>query len=540
MKRRSHFQTVASVILLLMAFSLFPLNGYAEQVQAKLTYIASGAVYINAGSISGIAKGDTGQIQHNGTTIARIEVLFVAEKSASCKVIDKTSEPKEGDTAILEVHPLAVSNGKDTTKTVAIEKPSQPTKALSKKSKSTRLSGQIAAQAFIMDDRQSSSRSYLQPSLLINGRLENIAETYHSFSLLMRSRYTDQQLKSSGSSSSEWNSRVYEACLSYDNPASRFQYSLGRIRSNRISGIGDLDGVSVGYHVSDQISWGAFGGTQPDLRTSEIETQTTKFGLFSGYETDKISALHLNATLALAGEYHQGIVSREFIYEQINLTTDSRFSVYQSGELNINRGWKKNAEGKSLELSSLMLNLRYTPTSILTATINYDNRTNIRTFETRAVPDTLFDNELQQGLQAGLECRPVQSVTVDASGGMRKKTNESQTTKTSSLGLMARNLLQSEIFATLRINTFRNTYSSGFQPSLNLSRTLLPSLDGALQIGQDHYDLKLAETKVRSNWLKVSANYMITRSFFTSAYTEFYRGGNLNSNRFYVELGIRL
>ena len=59
------------------------------------------------------------------------------------------------------------------------------------------------------------------------------------------------------------------------------------------------------------------------------------------YWVNIISAVLDNATLAAAGEYYKGQISREFVYEQTNYSLSDKWSGYQSAEININRGWRK-------------------------------------------------------------------------------------------------------------------------------------------------------------------------------------------------------
>jgi hypothetical protein len=516
-------------------------TAFAETIRAKVVGLSQSAIYIDAGSASGLTKGNTGEVQRNGARIASIEVLFVSEKSASCKVMEKTSAPQEGDDAILEIVRSAGVLPKDSIRQLSTQKESSVAKPAPQKSAlKMRVTGRIAFQTYYVDNQDASNLSFAQPSLLLSGRIENIAQSFYSFSLFMRSSWTDHQRRLNESSGSEWLSRIYEASLSYRNPASDLQYSAGRIRSNRISGIGDFDGLMFDYKLNGHFSLGAFGGTQPDLRTSKIKTDMTKYGAYSSYESGEVSSLQFNSVLAVAGEYLKGNINREFVYEQINLSTRRQLSLYQSGELNINRGWRRDAAGKTLELSSMLVSVRYMPLTFLTTSFNYDNRTNYRTYETKTVPDTLFDNHLQQGVWAGAELRFLGNMNFDVNGGVRAKKKESIQSRTGSMGFSVSDLWKSRVNTSLRLNLFKNVYSNGYQPTVSLSRSILPALEGGVQIGQDHYHSQLGDLQTKNNWLKLNLSYLFSRRVFGLAYAEFYRGGKQNSNRYFVELGFRL
>lgn len=271
-----------------------------------------------------------------------------------------------------------------------------------------------------------------------------------------------------------------------------------------------------------------------------IQKDVTKGGVFGVYQTGAGTTRQLRSTIALNGEYHQGTISREFAYEQTSLSLGSALSLFQSAEVNINRGWRRKAAGKSLELTNAHVNAVCTPVSAMSVTLSYDTRTNVRTYETRTVSDSLFDNRALQGLRGGLNARLPWTMLVGVDGRLRRKNGDLTTAYDYACFWSVANVWRSGVSISARVAEFSNASGNGRQPSLSVSRNLLRSLMITMQAGQDRYDLPASGCHVRANWLRADVDYDIARHVFLSFSGEFNRGKGPNTDRYLLELGIRL
>lgn len=516
----------------------------AGERSTSVKYVSASGIYLDAGSDQGIAVGDKVEIERDGVTVATLEVTYLAATTAVCKLVEG-GPVQVGDRAT-----VATSSEMIAEEEVAVEdsvsvdpQVNQQPQAVRTVEQSprrrARLSGRIGVQVMIQDDLEATNYDVTEPSLTGRLRAENLFNSYYTLNLRFRSRRVQRASDLSPDTRSEWFNRVYEVSFGYDNPDSPLRYHAGRILSNRFAGVGTIDGLHLEMQQQEAIAYGLFAGTQPDYRTSRPGTEETKGGMYAAIERGNWETARLAATLALAGRYNNGTISQEYFYEQLQLSGGRSWSLYQSGELEVYRGWRKEVEGKSFGMSNLLFSGRWRPVDDLSLDIGYDNRTQVRTYETRDTPDSLFDDALRQGYRAGASYIFPFGMRVFTRAGLRLREGDTQDTRTLSGGISQRNFLGSGVTITAQLNTFENRYSTGMQPSLQLSRYLIRALYLNGQFGQSRYDLSAGGT-VTYSFAKIGASMTLARSWYTSVYGETYRGDNLASNRIYLEVGYRL
>lgn len=228
---------------LLAAVLLFALNVSAQQVR----YRSADTIYLTVGSADGVVVGDRYEIVRKDAVIATVEVIFVAERSASAKVLDESTPIAAGDAA------RRVGGGT----TRPAPRPSTPaiTPALSLRSPFS-LSGTAT---FDAGDDRSLGRLSL--------RARNIAD------LPLHARIRAR------ASSEENGNRLYEASLSYEGRL--LGARVGRIGNTPYVGLGYLDGALVSVNVASFVQVGAFGGLQPNIRDLSFDSGATKYGAFA-------------------------------------------------------------------------------------------------------------------------------------------------------------------------------------------------------------------------------------------------------------------
>ena len=510
----------------------------AGRVETTVKYVAAASVYLDAGRAQGVAVGDTAVVRQGAQTVARLVVVFVADRSASCRVLEASGEIRAGDPIDVAVRDLpAAADSVAPPPPASVSEPvSVPAKA---RRAGTRLTGRIAVQYLAQDSRSAADYNYTQPSLVLRLRAENLFNSRHTLSVRLRSRRTfdDRQFKSGRPH--DWYNRVYEVALTYDEPAARVAYAAGRILSNRLSGIGYIDGARFDYRAYKPLTFGLFGGTQPDLRTWAVGTANSKAGAYAVYKRGDYNTQHVSASLAAAGKYHRGDISREFLYQQVDWSRGGTLSLFQSAEIGVHRGWQQHVSSKTFALDNLLVNARYAPRRLIAFTAGYDHRTPFRTWETRTLADSLFDDAAQQGYRAGVDLRLPWALRADARATLRTRQSETQRAHTLSLGLGTHNLLGRQIALDGRINRYVNRFTTGHQVMLSLSRAVLPGWTAGAQIGRDTYDLEQAPRSYTSRWLRLSSDVSLSRHVYGSAYAELYRGEPFAGTRGFLELGWR-
>lgn len=101
--RRRLTALVASQFLLIGVALLWASVARADTLLCNVRSLSAEHVYLGAGSISGLEVGLKGQVTRSGEVIAEIEIVFVAERSASSKVISQVQDIVAGDTVHFKV-----------------------------------------------------------------------------------------------------------------------------------------------------------------------------------------------------------------------------------------------------------------------------------------------------------------------------------------------------------------------------------------------------------------------------------------------------
>jgi hypothetical protein len=355
----------------------------------------------------------------------------------------------------------------------------------------------------------------------------------------MRIRKTYRDRETSSATTSGSSSRIYEAELRYENPDSRFEFGVGRLLARELRGVGYLDGTFLRYKLNSKLSAGIFGGTEPDLENTDFQTDIVKGGIYTAYENRMKDGGRVTATLSFASAYQDGEIDREFIYQQIGYNFGSQFRIYESAELNLYRGWLKDAQGSSLELSSLQLNSSYAISRALAFTLGYDNRTNYYTYESRSVPDSLFDNAMRQGWRGSVNVRISSKASAEAGAGLRTTEGDMKDTRSGWLRLGVVDLFSSSIGITALVRTFNSPYSDGYQPSLQVSRSLIWNVRGAVEAGSNNYKLKQSDEKIEQQWLRLMLEAALGSSLYVTVDAEAARGSNRDANIATLGLGYR-
>lgn len=519
-------------------------NAFTAEITTSVKYVSSSTVYLDAGISSGVAAGDTVKIYKGDILTALLEIIFTADNSASCRIITQNSDIAltAGMIAVVSI----ADKSSEESRVFTVENiplvetvESNPLPASSQQETlPKRVTGRIGVQYYAQDNLDAYDYDFSQPSLLLNLNFLDILGPHYDLTLRMRTRREIIAANSQNPASTSWDNRLYQFVLHYNDPQASYNFSVGRTLSNDLAGVGYLDGAVFGYRLHSRFKAGIFGGTQPDLTTSQFSSDQTKAGVYAAYTVGDYTSKRLNITAAAAGQYIQGIIDREFLYAQIDYTLGTKFSFFQSSEIDIDRGWRKQASGKSLQLSNILLNARYYFTRNFSLDLGYDNRKNVYTYYTRSIPDSLFDDALRQGYKAGVNFRLPKNIRIGLNSNYRNDSDgNSSTFYSGSIGTV--NFLNSGTTVSFRTATYDNLYSSGLQNAISLSRYFFEKLNLGAAFGINNYNYKTIGYSVSNNWVQFNGDYFFSRRLYGSANVELSRGSDFNSNRYFLDFGIR-
>jgi hypothetical protein len=527
-------------LFLFIALILYTVTAFASEVRAVVTYAAADGVYLDQGSVLGLAVGSEGVIRRNGQTAARLQVQYISEHLSSCKILENPGNLVVGDEVVFQINASSpVPTAKSAASSHETAGPPAPLmRSLS--GRSTKLTGRIGLQFFGQDDRTAMNYDYAQPAAVVRLRLESLFGSHYSLSVDTRSRRSIMPARLQSRSYREWDHRVYDVSIACDDPGAQLQFGVGRLVANHISGIGYIDGAIASYKLADHVSVGGFGGTEPDLTTADFRTRNTKAGGYVYYQGGESTSSRLGLTLAGAGQYSNGQIDREFVYQQTDYILGSKLTAYESAELNVNRGWKLDADHSRVELVNLLANIRYAPFRGFAVNLGYDNRTNFRTLETRSIPDSLFDSALRQGYRLDTEVRLPLSLHLNLRSGLRTDGPGGSLSKNGSADFGTYNLFNLQTGLGVRASGFTDRYTNGLQRSAFMSQTVFSKVNLGLEAGRNQYRFGGTIGNRREDWFRANVDFMLGRAFYCSTYAELYRGGNSDANRLFVETGVRL
>jgi len=474
-----------------------------------------------------------------------LQVNYVSEYSASCQIIFTNTEIKQGDLATLisekESAPtaLVVPAISDTVTKKTELKSAVPSRSRAR----TRspFSGIVSLQYYSWNDLSESGLNYTQPTLRLSLRGRQLWGKSYNLRVRARLRHNQRSRElHSNAPEQEWRNRIYEISFSYDDVNAGFNYQIGRIISNKFSGIGYIDGLLLQYKMTPKVRAGVFGGAQPQWQYGNFQTSIQKYGGYLNYLTGDYNTNRFESTLALAGEYHGSTVSREFVYFQNSLYLLKSWTIFQSAEVDINRAWRKDISGENIALTNLFISAQWNLSRRLSIGVMYDNRKNYLTYETRTFAEELFDEALRQGFRGTINLILPNNYRIFGNAGLRKRETDVETTKSFAGGLSKINFLIPNLRVFINAAGFSNFYTDGFNYSFLLGRYFKKIINFDVGYGGYQYSLKAQNQNRVNQWVRLNALGDIINNFFWSGQYEYNWGEDLKGHRILMEIGYRL
>lgn len=519
--------------VLLLWIIVLPLR--ASEIRAEVTYVAWKTLYLNAGRAHGLEKGLSGQLYREANLIGHISIAATAESTCVATLSGDSTIARLGDSVVILLPdgPSAQNESRPAMSSGADRSPEQQTTQAFAKN-APQFSGRLALQCDAYDDRLDNRTAELLPGFSTKATVHRIAGEGTKLSLRYRGR------KLSDSARENWQHRLYTAELSFAPGHSQWKASFGRMQAGSVAGIGYIDGGYGEFALSNAFAVGLFGGAQAELDMSRTDLSTSKAGALVTYSSELGAMARSNATLALAGEYQEGQISREFIYQQFTFTSAGRVSFYESAEINVNRGWRQDAEGALITPANLLLNFRYVPARAIALNAGYDGRSRYHTWETRETPDSLFDDAVRHGMRAGAELMMLRGTRFAVQRSFRSDPSAEKLFPSGTYSLTSSSLLNGKLGALLRYSHFENVYSTGVQQMIGVSISPRRGLDLRSEYGETSYRFVQNDLTSDSKWIRVSADLNLRTGSYLSVHSERTISAYSDEVRVFFELGHRI
>lgn len=540
---------------LLLACLLVALTGaWPARAATRLTvrYRSAANIYLDGGRDQGLAVGDRLVVTAGRETVGELEVVYVADQSASCRIVRETRPLRAGDVATLKARPAppapapAAVPPAPAPPPVVVEPAPATASALAAASAAddrpqpwARARGGVSVGFYKVDDQTPSAYDFEQRTARFDLTLSDISGRPLSFTTRLRSRQDVRaRTLSSFNPQDERQDRVYELALRYEPPSQSFAFEAGRIGISRFVGIGYLDGALFRYQVAPGLHLGAFGGQRADPDGVEVGGKGPKYGAFVGLAPGGRWARSWEIVLAGVREMAADDVSREYLSAESRFGSGSKWNLYQRAEIDWNRGWRLQASnGRTFQLSNLSVgaNLRLSPSA--SASLSYDNRRNYRSHLNRSVPETFFDDLTRQGLRAGLYLGRGNGLSGSVGGGLRLAESGGKNTYSGSASVRHGNLLGGRLY----LGADGSGYSGGFGDGLMLSGRVGRRFGAGhtLDLSYTRSLYRVADTQEsrHTQWLRLSGRGELGHGVYLLGDLEYDQGDDLKGPRAFVELG---
>jgi hypothetical protein len=399
----------AAVALSLVPAFASPAAAAAEgKVTASITYVTSTTVYLDAGAKAGLMEGERVDVVRDGGLIDILQVTAVSSTRAACKRADASVDLVVGDQVTFQPHfpelPAAGSAAGTGGAAAGGDAESAGPGWIQRQG----IRGRVGIRYLGIFDGSGFGGDYSQPALdlRLDGRPPDHPKLSYSADVRTRRTYRSTP---SGESSSEGLTRVYRLYAAYG-AESGFRAIVGRQFATELTSIGVYDGATVEYGLG---RWraGAFAGLQPDAIDFGFSTDLREHGAYISWRDNPTGRVRWAFTGGFVGSYQDGDINRESAVLQARFVGDRAFA-YAIQEVDINRGWRMEAEGTSLSATGTFVSGRYRLTEKVAVDGGFDSRRNVRVYRDRITPETEFDDSARRGYWSGVELRPARAARI--------------------------------------------------------------------------------------------------------------------------------
>ena len=519
----------------------------------SVTYVSAGAVYLDAGRAEGLAIGSLLRVVRGSEKVADLEVDFVAEHSASCKVVTALGEIRKGDRAVVDSTPAADPAAGGETAPAA----SEPTveqraplpvvghdsTAYAPKRPALLASGTLAigARTFSVSGGPSSRESNGRLSL----RLSNIAGQPLELRVRTRARRITRDGYGPSVDRTQDSDRLYELSLSWAPERSRFSLQLGRLVGGPFGSLGYTDGALAQFRLTRSFSVGAFGGARADYTDLGFGAEGTRYGGFLRFATPSGPEAGPGfAEVVLGGATETakgGEESRDYVTVESRFGSGGRWYIFQRAEIDLHRGWRKEVTGDSSQISNAAISASFRISQSLRASLSYDQRRNYLTWETRPRPEEVFTRIFREGGRVALDWQRSSGWYASVGAGVERADDVDGATNSAFLTLMKANAFGSPLTLGGDASFYSGGTADGWVADLRTSWSFRAGHDLGLTLGASSVTMSgdFGGDPRMNEWARLSGTLQLPLRFYVYGEYEYDTGDDLEGDHALVEVGYR-
>ena len=510
-----------SFVLLFGVSELYGSTYEKVEKTGTVTFKSSQNVYVKFENTEGIVRGDTLFRKTNNKLIPAVLVQFISTKSVAGEAIGSIELNTDDKLyAIIEREiPEAVTEEANVQNPVPVSTGEADAAVKenfkNRKIKEPAVTGKFSVQSYSNISNSPYFADNQRWRYSFSLRTQNIGGSGLSFSDYMTFAYRADQwsrIKDNFGRSL----RVYDFALSYDfNPKTTLW--LGRHLNRKISNISSIDGIQFETGIGSNYA-GIVAGSRPNYTDLGLNLKLFEYGIYIGRE-DSLSTGYMNNTAAFFEQTNDFRTDRRFLYFQHSNSLLPNTNIFLSTEVDMFKqlsGVKKN----EFQLTSLFTSVRYSPSRVVSFSLNYDARKNVIYYETfKNFIDSLFENETRQGFNARINIRPVNRLTLGLSGGYRFQKSDIKPARNFSGYLTYSRIPSVEITPTLSYTKLITSYIEGGVAGLRLSRSFDSYFDLSVYYRNTQYKFYSTIGNLDQNSISVDlSTYLLNPVFLSVSY----------------------
>ena len=501
---------------------------------AKVTYVSGSSVYIDAGSEDGLAVDDLVELVRDGATVAKLKVAYVTAHRATCSPDGAVPEIKIGDAVRFARRERSASDAAAAATPPAAPKDAPASRSGESAFRRAGMRGRVGLRYLWVKDHSGIAEDFSQPSLDLVLAGTQIGGAPVDVNIDVRARRTYRTV-TGGTSSDYGANHVYQANVAWRGGG--FRLAAGRQVAPTLAVTSLFDGIVAEYRRNGW-SAGVLAGTQPDPATYAFASDVRQYGAYTGYATDPAKSTRWHFGFGAISSTENGEVNRDFVYVEARVTHPV-VGVYLQQQVDINRGWRKDAEGSTFTPSATFLMIHVRAATAWSLDGGYDSRRNVLLYPDLVTPVTAFDDATRQGYWLGATWRPRGRWLVGVDG--RRSAGGTLGTATSyTLRLGAMNMTKAQIDVQARGTRYTGTNLDGY----------LASVSGAIALGSrvrldlhggERQDTWLPSTigTAAIDWLGTMLDVIIGRSAYFNVSFDRTRGGEEDNDQVYAAFSWR-
>ena len=483
--------------ILLVVISGLSLNSQTVQApeEGSVSFLTSQNVYVKFKSTANITTGDTLYIKKEDKLIAALIVRDLSSISCVCVIISDV-KLAVNDKVFHHKGTIRESKKEEGIPPPVVTKPPEQTKpseqivdTLQKKSieqKKTRqqVHGYFSVASYSNFSNFTSTNSQrMKYTFSLNAR--NLGNSNLSAECYVAFVHSDKQ----------WGEiqkdvfnglKIYNLALNYDF-GKRASLLIGRKINFKLSSMGPNDGLQFELKFKP-VSIGIISGFRPDYTDYGFNAKLFQFG---GYLYNELFTKNgsIQTTLAYIEQRNSGKIDRRYLYFQHSNAVVKNLSFFGSVEADLYKEVMNTQDStykgvNSPALTNLYLSLSYRVIKQLSVSISYSSRHYTIFYETyKTFLDQLLTNDMLQGYSLQINFRPVNKLSIGATGSYRFQKNDPRQTKNLYGYVSYSQIPGIGIEATLSATLLETGYISGKVYSLEISRDLFR---GKVFIGLDY------------------------------------------------------